>query len=227
VLATEPVTLLDGVKGLRGSQTLADGQTMTVVLVPNLRVLAVARSSDQALVDTVLSTMHRAVPAPPSRDEPTPTTTPEPTSRPTLPAGVQTRTVRHVDVALAVPSRWGTDHLRCGVPQSDTVVLGAPTMAGPGCPATRPAGVSDLVIDRLYSGYGSLWRGVAAQPVTLPSGLSGLQGTTTGTGGLPVTVVAFPTIDVIIVATAANDDAQKLIEAIITTTRALNARPPG
>jgi hypothetical protein len=188
----------------------------------------VARSADQGLVDNVLSTMHRAVPTPPSRDEPTPTTTPEPTSRATLPAGVQTRTVRHVGVALAVPSRWSTDDLRCGVPQSDTVVLGTPTASGSRCPATRPPGVTDLVIDRLYSGYGSLWQGLPDQAVTLPSGLSGLRGTTTSTGGLPVTVVAFPTIDVIIVATAANDDdAQNRVDAIITTTRALSARPPG
>jgi hypothetical protein len=127
---------------------------------------------------------------------------------------------------MAVPSRWGIDDLHCGVPRSDTVVLGAPVAAGPRCTDIRPPDVSELVIDRLYGDFGSLWQGVADQPVTLPSGLSGLRGTSTSAEGLPVTVLALPTIDVIIVATAADDGpALNLIDAIITTTRATTARP--
>ena len=106
------------------------------------------------------------------------------------------------------------------------MVLGAPTVAGPGCTATRPPDVSEVVIDRLYGDYGALWMAAATEPITLPSGLSGLRGTTTNAEGLPVTVLAFPTIDAIIVATAADDgDAQDLINGILTTSRETITRP--
>jgi hypothetical protein len=227
-LANDPVTLLNGVKGLRGRKVLPrSGMTVTVVLVPTLRTLAVARTADTALADQVLSTMHRAVPAPPERDEPTPTTTPSPTPDATLPAGVKTRAVRYRGLTLSVPVRWATDAFRCGEPLRDTVGLGAPPDGGPGCGVSRPNNASALVIDRLYGGYGARWRGAADEATTLPSGLSGLLGSSRTREGLPVTVLTFPTIDAIIVATAANDgDAQDLIDGILTTARAPALRPP-
>ena len=136
VIATDPVTLLAGVKGLHGTKVLPSGLTVTVVLVPDLRTIAVARSANQALVDMVMSTAHWAVPSAVSDDEqPTTTPSPQPTARPTLPAGVETRTVRHVGLALAVPRRWSSSDLRCGVPQSDTWCSGRPLSR---VPAARP-----------------------------------------------------------------------------------------
>jgi hypothetical protein len=226
-VANDPVTLLNGVKGLRGRKVLRSGLTVTVVLVPNLRTLAVARTADTALADQVLSSMHRAVPAPPERGEPTPTTTPSPTPNATLPAGVKTRAVRHRGLALSVPVSWATDAFRCGAPLRDTVGLGAPPVGGPRCSGTRPNNSSVVVIDRLYDSYGARWRGAADQAATLPSGLSGLLGSSRTSEGLPVTVLTFPTIDVIVVATAANDGAaQELIDGILTTARAPTLRPP-
>ena len=221
VIANDPVPLLGGVKGLSGTKALPSGVIVTVMVVPSLRAIAVARSSDQALVNQVLSTIHRAVPTPPDPDDDQPTTTPspEPTDRPTLPIGVQTRTVRHRGVALSVPARWTDGDVRCGEPRTDTVVLGTPPIAETGCPEPpeRPD-VSQLVITRLYNPYGSLWQAAATDPVTLPSGLSGLQGTDTSVAGRPVSVLSLPTLDVIIVATAGTDD-QDLIDGILTTTR--------
>ena len=229
VIATDPVTLLAGIKGLRGTKVLPSGLTVTVLLVPDLRTVAVARSANQALVEMIMSTAHPAVPSTEiEEDQPTTTPTPQPTARPTLPAGVETRTAKHVGLALAVPRRWSDNDLRCGVPQSNTVVTGAPTVGPPGCTATRPLGVSEVVIDRLYGDYGALWMAAATEPITLPSGLTGLRGTSTSAEGLPVTVWAFPTIDAIIVATAADDgDAQDLIDGILTTARETRARPGG
>jgi hypothetical protein len=135
--------------------------------------------------------------------------------------------VRYRGLALSVPVKWATDAFRCAVPLRDTVGLGAPSDGGPRCSASRREDASAVVVDRLYSRYGALWRAAADEPIALPSGLSGLMGSTRSSGGLPVTVLTFPTIDVIVVATAANDgDAQDLIDGILTTARAPALRPP-
>ncbi|MBA2640502.1 MAG: hypothetical protein H0U77_11095 [Nocardioidaceae bacterium] len=216
VLATEPVTLLGGIRAARGTKQLPDGVTVTVTVVPDLAAIAVARSSNQALVDTVLTTLHRAVPPQPDEEQTAPTPTPEPSPRPTLPAGVDTRRVTYQGITLFVPTTWSRDGPRC--PTADTIALGA--TSGPPCLAERPEGVSDIVIDRLYGEYGSRWQAAATEPITLASGLFALQGRLPSDEGLPVTVTALPSLDVVVVATAADDGpALNLIDGILATIR--------
>ncbi len=225
VVATEPVTLLGGVKGARGTRLLPNGETITVMIVPDLRAIAVARSSNQALVDIVLRTVHRAVPPQSDEAQTPPTPTPDPTPRATLPSGVETRPVTHVGITLDVPKDWTRDDVRCGTPQSNTVVLGDRPIELP-CVGERAPGVSDVVMDRLYGEFGSLWQSEADEPFTLESGLSALRGSLTSNEGLPITVLAFPQHDAIVVATAGDDAAAKeLMDGILATARLNTAQP--
>lgn len=220
VLAGDPVTLLGNVDAVRGVKQLPDGQTVTVMAVPTLDVIAVARSSDQPLVDKVLSTLHQAVPPQPDEEQTAPTPSPDPSPRPTLPAGLDTRRVTSRGVALFVPTSWSRNDVRCGTPQSDTVVLDATPTDPPQCEPSRPPGVSSITVERLYSPYGSLWQATATEPVMLASGLSALRGQLVGADGAQVSVLAFPSLDVIIVGTAADEGTElELVEAILATTR--------
>ena len=84
-----------------------------------------------------------------------------------------------------------------------------------------------MVIDRLYGEFGSLWMGEADDAFTLESGLSALRGTLTSNEGLPITVLAFPQLDAIVVATAGDDaTAKELMDGILATIRVLPTQPP-
>ena len=227
VIANESVTLLGGVKGVRGTKTMPDGTVVTVLVVQDLRAIAVARSSNQPLVDSVLSTVHRAVPPQSDEEQTPPTPTPDPTPRATMPSGVETRPVSKYGITMDVPKGWSRDDIRCDVPQSNTVALGIPINDSPTCQAQRAPGVSDIIVNRLYGDFGSLWMPVADEPFTLESGLSGLRGSATSEEGLPTTVLAFPTHDVVVVATAGYEGAAAdLMDGILATIRVVASTQP-
>ena len=227
VIANDPVPLLGGVKGVRGTKTLPDGTAVTVLVVPDLRAIAVARSSNQPLVDAVLSTIHRAVPPQPDEEQTPPTPTPDPTPRATLPEGVATRPVAHHGITLDVPRDWTRNDVRCDAPQSNTVVLGRMVNDEPPCLAEGVPGASIIVIDRLYGDFGAPWLSALDEPITLASGVSGLRGSVTSEEGLPTDVLAFPSLDALVVATAGDDGpAKSLMDGILATTRMTTAQPP-
>lgn len=222
VQASDRVELLGGLDAVRGVKQLPDGLTVTVVAVPTLDAIAVARSANQALVDKVLSTIHQAVPTPPEEQpETTPSPAePDPSPPPTLPAGIETRKVTARGISVFVPTSWTTGDQRCGTPLSDTVLLDPPPATVPQCVVPRPPDVSSITFARLYGAYGSLWQAAATDPITLASGLSGLRGSFVGDDGVPVSVLAFPSLDVILVATASAEGAEaELVEAILATAR--------
>ena len=176
----------------------------------------------------VLSTMHRAVHRRrPTRDEPD--------ARPRPPSRRPARRCRPASRrAPCATTRWPW---RCRPGGASTTCAAAshratpwcwahPTVAGPalhGHPAARrvrPGHRPAVLRVRLAVAGRRGPAGHAAQRAVRAARAPARAPT-----GLPVTVLAFPTIDVIIVATAADDgDALSLIDAVVTTTRAATAR---
>ena len=228
VIANEPVTLLGGVKGVRGTKTLPDGDRRhrpRGAGPPGDR----GRTFQQPAAGRQ-GAEHRAPRGAPAgrrgADSPDADTRPDPAGRPCrrgsrpdrCPSTASPWTCRRAGAATtsAATSRRATRSRSASRSTTD-----------PTCQAQRAPGVSDIIVDRLYGDFGSLWMSVADEPFTLESGLSGLRGSATSEEGLPTTVLAFPTHDVIIVATAGYEGAAAdLMDGILATIRVAASTQP-
>ncbi len=134
------------------------------------------------------------------------------------PAGFEFVGVRHA--AIAVPTDWGRNKLRCGIPVQDSVVSEIRYVES--CQASRPAGVESV----------GVWQGTpgseeASNPVTI-DGVPGEQAPTTcsrddfGKGTTCTGWVHIPSLGVMIFADSSTDAAE--VDRILARIRILPDR---